>query len=564
MRPGGHIGGRLRRLTRGLRAAGPAAGRSVGTLTGTQLLAGFAIAAAYAALAYLGIEFATTTYRVSLLWPGAGFAVALVYLYGYRVLPAILVGYLAVILVYVPVDTALALSLGVLVGTAASRWLLRRLVDPQWPFGDPWRAIRFFLFGGLIATGITAAVGTALLGALAGAPGHDLPTLLRIWWVADAVGVLTVAPLVLAWACPQERRRLAARRGEFLLLLGLGAGASLVAFGYVDPPSLPGFRVEFAVLPFLIWAALRFQTIGVASVTALVATSAVAATLHFGAGPVIGGGALLSTQFLVGVTAASMLVLAAAMHSETAAREAAERASRAKTQFLANMNHELRTPLNAIVGFSEVIEQQMAGAVPPRYVEYASEIRRSGQHLSDLVTEILEFSRLDTGEMRLSCEEIALGPLAEECMRVIRASRDCSSITLENRIPDDLPALVADRQRVRQILLNLLGNAVKFSYEGGRVWLAAHVHGKGVIVEVADEGIGLDAADISRVTEPFVQVDARLNRRYGGTGLGLSLVKRFAELHGGTLRIRSTPGAGTVVTVSFPDAAAPASVERAA
>jgi len=236
-------------------------------------------------------------------------------------------------------------------------------------------------------------------------------------------------------------------------------------------------------------------------------------------------------------------------------KEAAEFANRAKTEFLANMSHELRTPLNAILGFSEVITAGMFGAVGnPKYVEYARDIHRSGEHLLDLINDVLDLAKLEAGKLDLRETDICLGELAEQCLTLVKTRAAEGGVTLDARIPPNLPALRADARAVKQILLNLLSNAVKFTPEGGRVTLAAGADARRLWLSVSDTGIGMSAADIAVALAPFGQVDSQLARKHQGTGLGLPISRSLARLHGGDLEIASAPGKGTTMTATFPAA----------
>lgn len=236
------------------------------------------------------------------------------------------------------------------------------------------------------------------------------------------------------------------------------------------------------------------------------------------------------------------------------ARDEAELASRAKTEFLANMSHELRTPLNSIIGFSEVLVSEMLGPLgQPRYREYAQDINDSGTQLLALIKDILDVSQIEMGRLELQEEKIDVPLLADSCRRLVgeRAARGGVDVSLE--VADGLPLFFADDLRVKQIVLNLLTNAVKFTPEGGRVTLFVSVDGAGEFrFVISDTGIGIDPGDIDRVMSMFEQADGALARRYEGAGLGLPLTKRLVEMHGGTLDLDSTPDAGTTVTVRFP------------
>jgi signal transduction histidine kinase/HAMP domain-containing protein len=237
------------------------------------------------------------------------------------------------------------------------------------------------------------------------------------------------------------------------------------------------------------------------------------------------------------------------------AKEQAEAANRAKSEFLANMSHELRTPLNAVIGFSEIIAAEMFGPVgQPRYKDFASDIIRSGRHLLEVISDILDVAKLQSGKTELHLQRLELHEVIDGATRIIKEQADSAGISMTSSIEPDLPAVDGDPTRLRQLLLNLLSNAIKFTPAGGRIAVLAQRAGDGLSITVQDSGIGMDPKDIPKAFEPFGQIDSSIARKYGGTGLGLPLSKMFAELHGGGLAIESALGEGTTVTVSLPAA----------
>jgi cell cycle sensor histidine kinase DivJ len=234
------------------------------------------------------------------------------------------------------------------------------------------------------------------------------------------------------------------------------------------------------------------------------------------------------------------------------ARKIAEEASSAKSRFLATIGHELRTPLNAIVGFSEMMTSGVVGEMSPQHKEYATLIQQSGHHLLDVVKMLLDMSRLEAGKFELTTEPIAPESLVEPCLKMVDAMARQKSVRLMTDIPRSLPLLIADERACRQILINLLTNAVKFSREHTVVTLAMKRQGRHLAISVADHGIGMAEESVKRIGEPFFQAQDGLARRYEGTGLGLSIVKGLVELHEGTLHASSSPGEGTVMTVLLP------------
>jgi len=232
------------------------------------------------------------------------------------------------------------------------------------------------------------------------------------------------------------------------------------------------------------------------------------------------------------------------------AKETAEAANRSKSAFLANMSHELRTPLNAIIGFSDLLRSQTFGPLGSnRYVEYAADINNSGQHLLDLINDILDVSRIEAGRYDLHREATSLRELVEDSSRLMSTAAREANVRLSSRIAADLPLLALDRRAVRQVLLNLLSNAIKFTPPGGSVVIIAAHEDDAVCVSVADTGIGIAESDLQRLTRPFEQVENVLTRAKTGSGLGLAITKALVELHGGRLAIASRLGEGTTVTV---------------
>ncbi|MCR6630752.1 MAG: nitrate- and nitrite sensing domain-containing protein [Magnetospirillum sp.] len=235
------------------------------------------------------------------------------------------------------------------------------------------------------------------------------------------------------------------------------------------------------------------------------------------------------------------------------AREAAELANRAKSEFLATMSHELRTPLNAIIGFSEIIEQQLLGPVgQEQYRDYAHDINDSGKHLLQLINDILDVARLEVGRVVLREERVSAAAIVQSCLGMVRERAEAGAVTVACDLPEGLPFLWADPRRLKQILVNVLGNAVKFTPPGGKVSVSVRADPKGLAIAIADTGIGIAPEDLGKVMAPFGQADSGMARRYEGSGLGLPLSRKLMDLHGGALSLESALGAGTTVTLRFP------------
>jgi signal transduction histidine kinase len=230
-------------------------------------------------------------------------------------------------------------------------------------------------------------------------------------------------------------------------------------------------------------------------------------------------------------------------------------ANRAKSEFLANVSHELRTPLNAIIGFSELMIGEMFGPLGERYAEYIRDIHDSGQHLLTVINDILDLSKIEAGRMEMAEEIFDLRGTIDSILRMAGERAAAGGIAVEVDLPEPSPRLSADERMIKQILINLLSNAIKFTASGGRIAVAAAVQQDGgIAVSVTDTGIGIPADDLPNLCSPFWQIDRGLNRKFEGTGLGLSLCKRMTEMHGGQLVIESEVGVGTTVTVRLPAA----------
>lgn len=229
-----------------------------------------------------------------------------------------------------------------------------------------------------------------------------------------------------------------------------------------------------------------------------------------------------------------------------------ERATRLKDEFLANMSHELRTPLNAILGMSEGLQEEVFGSINQGQRKAIATIERSGRHLLELINDILDLSKVESGKLELQLSSVPVKNLADSSLPFVRQQAIKKNIQLTVSIPDHLGEIIVDELRICQVFINLLNNAIKFTPEGGSVRLEVQLEGADLVISVIDTGIGIAPDDVSRLFKPFVQVDSKLNRQYNGSGLGLALVRRLVELHDGTVGVTSEVGKGSCFTVKLP------------
>jgi two-component system cell cycle sensor histidine kinase PleC len=243
--------------------------------------------------------------------------------------------------------------------------------------------------------------------------------------------------------------------------------------------------------------------------------------------------------------------------AERAARVEAEQASRMKSTFIANMSHELRTPLNAIMGFSDILQRLEKEPIPPAQVaEYAGYIHDAAEHLLSVVNSILSISKIESGTTVLDIQDVDLEEILRSAMKLLEIKAEAGGVSMHQSYDDDLPLIQGDPVRLKQVYVNLISNAVKFTPEGGIVSAAVHrFDDHSVLVTIGDTGIGMSAADIKVALSPFGQVDNELSRKQEGTGLGLAIAKGLVEQHGGVLEVSSEKGQGTVIATLLPIAA---------
>jgi len=421
----------------------------------------------------------------------------------------------------------------------------------------------------IAACAVSALIASATLHYSSGAPFFST---MGSWFGADALGLSLLVPFFMCVRYASFGEMFASRAwfGTACLL------ALVAAVGYICY-ALPSWTLSFLYFPVLMLLTFRRGFAGGAlglflalaiSIYLAVSHHASASLVHHSAAEriaivqlyyaVIGFTIILAGATLDERRALEKSLALSAQRAEAAREEAllakdmAEKASHAKSSFLANMSHELRTPLNAVLGFSEIIHTEMYGPNgDTRYRDYAGLIHSAGTHLLDLIGDILDMSKIEAGKLELHRERVNTAALVRECVELVGERAAAGGIELDMRDALTPVFVSADRRALKQILLNLLSNAIKFTPIGGIIALGVRDEGALCHLTVSDTGVGIAAAEIDRLGNPFVQLSNN-SGKHAGTGLGLALVRGLSELHGGRMRIHSIEGQGTTVTVLLP------------
>ena len=534
-------------------------------------------AAVYCAAARLGLELAFVARQVSIIWPATGLALALIVIRGRRMWPAIFLGAFAANALN---DTPLVASIGIAIGNTVEALIGATLLQ-RVGFQPALRRLHdvasVFLLGACLSTIASATIGVLSL-CLTGAAGwRGFTSLWSTWWIGDAIGDLVTAPFLFVWADQARDKWRFQRLPEGIVLLSCMLMLSLTVF--VDPGTHIPYPVHYLIFPAVLWAALRLGQHATATVVFGAMSVTVVATL-FGRGPFVTpdiGASLLQVALFMAVVAVTGLFLGAATaernraerrrsedyarlrsSEERLARQAEELAAadRRKDEFLAVLGHELRNPLAPLQNGLELLA---LGGSDQALVTHARELmERQLRHLVRLVDDLLDVARIRSGKIVLELERVELGTMVNSALELARPLIESRDHQLRIVLPDEPLWTNADRIRLPQLLANLLNNAAKYTEEGGSIALSVAHEDQHVVVRVSDTGIGMDTETLGNAFELFAQAAGPAHAVQGGLGVGLSLARSIAELHGGALSAHSEgPGRGSEFTLRLPLAPQP-------
>jgi len=521
------------------------------------------LAVVYYFAARLGLMMDAVAGFATLVWPATGIALAALVIFGYRLWPGVFVGaFAANLMTGAPAVVALGMAAGNTLEAVAGTYLLRRIPGFRPSLDRLQDVLGLIVLAAGLSTAISAAIGVTSLYLGGVVPLAHAGSAWRAWWLGDLIGDVVVAPVLLVFATAGWIRPAPERMLEAAALFISIVGASLLSFGGSGVGDSAALAQAYFVFPPLIWAALRFGQVGAVSATLLTSIIAIWATAS-GRGPFAGPAPLhenlFALQTFVGIAASTFLVLGASIAERRRAEarlrdahETATEANRAKSEFLAVMSHELRTPLNAISGYVELMSMEMEGSFTESQRTYLSRIQSNQQHLLAMIDDVLSFAKVETGRLSFSVQSVLVCEMLDALESAVEPDLRRKRLAFTRESCDRALTVRADPERLRQILLNVLGNAVKFTGEGGRVTAGAVRERDIIRIWVTDTGIGIPPNQLGRVFEPFFQVDSGMTRRYQGIGLGLAIARDFARAMGGELRLESELGRGSTAVLELP------------
>ena len=520
------------------------------------------LASVYVVAARAGLMMDAVAGFATLVWPPSGLALAALLIFGKRLWPGILIGAFAVNLLNgAPVLVALGIAAGNTLEAVLAVYALRHISGFEVSLQRVVDVIGLIVLAAGLSTTVAATIGvTSLyLGGIVSLPQYAETW--RAWWLGDVIGDLLVAPVLLVWASAHRKLGTPRRWFEPLALGASVIATSVLIFGGPPGPGSRVFAQAYMFFPLLIWAALRFEQRGAVSTAFIVSVIAVAGTA-MGHGPFVRPvlhESLFALQTFMGVAAATFLVMGASISERRRAEDEMRlahartaQANRAKAEFLAVMSHELRTPLNAISGYVDLMSLGVDGSLTEKQRNSLMRIQLNQQHLLSLIDDVLSFARIEAGRLPIDIQTVLVQDVVATLEALVRPDLQKKELVFLCDACDSALSVRADPEKLRQILLNFMANAVKFTGPQGLIRVGAAQQGDTVRIWVSDTGIGIPADLIAHVFEPFFQVERGSTRRYPGIGLGLSISRDLAHAMEGEVLLESSAGQGTTVSVLLP------------
>lgn len=523
-----------------------------------------ALAIVYLVAARAGLTMDAVAGFATLVWAPSGLALATLLILGPGLWAGVFIGaFLANLLTGAPIPVALGIGAGNTLEAVLAVYALRRIPGFQVSLERLTDVIGLIVLAAGLSTMVSATIGVGSLYLGGILSSGQLGETWRAWWLGDLIADLLVAPVLLVWATGPRTFRNPKRMVETLALGVAVVAASLLIFGGAAgiPTPTGKFAQAYMFFPLLIWAALRFEQRGAITTAFTVSVIAVWGTA-LGHGPFVRPAlhqSLIALQAFMGVAAATFLVLGASISERRRAENEmrlaharAAEANRAKAEFLAVMSHELRTPLNAISGYVDLLSLGVDGKLTEKQHVSLSRIQLSQQHLLSLIDDVLSFAKIEAGRLSVDVHSVAIHEVVETLEALVRPELERKDLVFSCEPCDDALSARADPEKLRQILLNFLANAIKFTPEGGRIQVGAEPYEELVRIWVSDTGIGIPSDMMAHVFEPFFQVEQGTTRRYPGIGLGLAIARDLANAMNGEVRLESTAGQGTTISLLLP------------
>lgn len=523
-----------------------------------------ALAVVYVVAARAGLMMDAVAGFATLVWPPSGLALAVLLILGPRLWPGVFAGaFIANLLTGAPLLVALGIGVGNTLEAVLAVYALRRISGFDVSLERVVDVVGLILLAAALSTMVSATIGVLSLRLGGIVSAAQLGETWRAWWLGDMIADLLVAPVLLVWASGPRRLGDQKRRAEAAALGIAVVAASLLIFGGQTelPPATTTYAQAYLFFPLLIWAALRFGQRGAVTAAFVVSVIATWGTA-LGHGPFVRPAlhqSLTALQTFMGVAAATFLVLGASIAERRRAerevrhsRARAEEANRAKAEFLAVMSHELRTPLNAISGYVDLLKLGVDGPLTEKQSVSLSRIQLNQQHLLGMIDDVLSFARIEAGKLKVDVQTVLVHDVVAILEALVRPELQKKELTFECEPCDPALSVRADPGKLRQILVNFIANAMKFTPRGGRIEVGADRRDGLVRIWVSDSGVGIPSDQIEHVFEPFFQVERGTTRRYPGIGLGLAIASDFARAMDGEVRLESTVGKGSIASVLLP------------